>query len=798
MLSINTNLSSLIAQNSMRTSTNKLNQAIERMTTGSKINHASDNAANYSISTNMQTRMSALRVAEDNTLQGLEMLNTASETLGMMSDLASRLRSLATQAQNGTYDATSLSAINAEAHSITGELNRLFKTASYNGIKLLDSYRIEIPDGIGADVSIPASSPGSRTVTPQTTAITHSYNEFIDNPITYSDAEVAAMTSISEVTDSFTSGKTYSISSAVELEKLATLVNNGIDTTNITFVLGNDIDLSSISNWTPIGNASKTFKGTFDGNGHVISDLTIADGNYRGLFGYLEGATVVNLAISNCDITGYQFAGGVSAYAENTIISNCYVEGELAVKNQILGGLVGQTSNCTISNCYVDADLTFKSGGHGSTIGGLVGACGGGTVTGCYSIGSLVVNRGEGGGCFARAASIISNCYSKMNITGKSSAEYVGGFAGHISTGANVENCYSTGNVVSEGNITGGFVGFYADGTIRNCYSKSNVTSTGEYTGGFCGKMATKNLYDCIATGNVAGNTYVGGLTGYSTGLASNCSASGNVKGSSYVGGLIGYQLGHATRIINCTAKGSVTADNYVGGLVGLVRTYDNINNSAAITNSVSLGEVNGNNAVGSFIGGIANTADGINFKELAIANSMSVSSSGTQIGGVYKYADSTLSLLNTYDKSTWTQNIISVRPVINTTTLQIGANAGASTSITFDTKFDYEAFGQIASMSMNDLQIFEVIDGLINSIDEKQVELGAVQNRLESALDEISTQYENLVSSHSTIKDADMAKVSSQYIQQQILQDAGATLLASTQNIQAQNVLGLIQSLRG
>ena len=53
MLSINTNLSSLIAQNSMKTSTDKLNQAIERMTTGFKINRAKDNAANYSISTNM-------------------------------------------------------------------------------------------------------------------------------------------------------------------------------------------------------------------------------------------------------------------------------------------------------------------------------------------------------------------------------------------------------------------------------------------------------------------------------------------------------------------------------------------------------------------------------------------------------------------------------------------------------------------------------------------------------------------------------------------------------------------------
>ena len=66
MLSINTNLSSLIAQRSMKQSTNSLNQAIERMTTGFKINHAKDNAANYSISTNLTTKIGSYNVAEDN------------------------------------------------------------------------------------------------------------------------------------------------------------------------------------------------------------------------------------------------------------------------------------------------------------------------------------------------------------------------------------------------------------------------------------------------------------------------------------------------------------------------------------------------------------------------------------------------------------------------------------------------------------------------------------------------------------------------------------------------------------
>jgi flagellin len=70
--------------------------------------------------------------------------------------------------------------------------------------------------------------------------------------------------------------------------------------------------------------------------------------------------------------------------------------------------------------------------------------------------------------------------------------------------------------------------------------------------------------------------------------------------------------------------------------------------------------------------------------------------------------------------------------------------------------------------------------DSLIAMVNEKQTLYGAVENRLMSVLDEISTQYENLVSSRSTIRDADMSEVSSEYIRQQILQQASATLMST------------------
>ena len=95
MLSINTNLSSLIAQRSMKTSTLLLNQAIERMSTGFKVNHAKDNAAAYSIITDMDTKIGAYQVAEDNVAMGLDMLTTATDSLDLIYEKLTRLRDLA-------------------------------------------------------------------------------------------------------------------------------------------------------------------------------------------------------------------------------------------------------------------------------------------------------------------------------------------------------------------------------------------------------------------------------------------------------------------------------------------------------------------------------------------------------------------------------------------------------------------------------------------------------------------------------------------------------------------------------
>ena len=136
-LTINTNISSLIAQRSLLDSTNALNAAIEKMTTGYKINHSKDSAAGYAIAKLWETQLSSLDVASDNAAMGLDMLTTAEGTYDLLIDHIQRVRDLTEQAANGTYGTSSLEAINKEIKVRFEEIDRIAKNAEFNGVELM-------------------------------------------------------------------------------------------------------------------------------------------------------------------------------------------------------------------------------------------------------------------------------------------------------------------------------------------------------------------------------------------------------------------------------------------------------------------------------------------------------------------------------------------------------------------------------------------------------------------------------------------------------------------------------------
>ena len=148
-LTINTNVSSIIAQRNLNNATNNLNQSIERMSTGYKINHAKDNAAGYSISNQWNTQLGSLDVAADNAATGSDLLTTAEQTYGLLTEHLQRIRDLTEQAANGTYGSSSLKAIQSEVVARLQEINRIAGNAEFNGIKLMSYTK----DGDGSGVT---------------------------------------------------------------------------------------------------------------------------------------------------------------------------------------------------------------------------------------------------------------------------------------------------------------------------------------------------------------------------------------------------------------------------------------------------------------------------------------------------------------------------------------------------------------------------------------------------------------------------------------------------------------------
>ena len=154
-LTINTNMGSLIVQNNLNNATNALNQSIERMTTGYKINTAGDDAAGYAVATGMETDLSSTSVAQSNVALGSSLLSVAESNYDIMITHMQRIRDLTEQAANGTYGDDSIEAINAEITARFAEIDRISENAEYNGIKLLNGSigadGINLQVGIGSD-----------------------------------------------------------------------------------------------------------------------------------------------------------------------------------------------------------------------------------------------------------------------------------------------------------------------------------------------------------------------------------------------------------------------------------------------------------------------------------------------------------------------------------------------------------------------------------------------------------------------------------------------------------------------
>ena len=363
-----------------------------------------------------------------------------------------------------------------------------------------------------------------------------------------------------------------------------------------------------------------TFSGSLDGKGNVISGIS------RPLFSQLDGVggtvTIENLELRAIDtVEGVLGSGMLAVAAENSVISNVNIEGNVTSESVNIGGLIGSATNVNLIDVHSSAGVVsnISISPNGAT-GGLIGELNG-ILDG--------FNR-------------ITNSSSSMNVTTNSAS--IGGLIGSFSTSTGtIENSFASGDVSGNNNV-GGLLGI-SYGTVLNSYAESDVTATYSGAGGLIGIQSGGAVMNSSASGRVEGSSSVGGLIGQmdinyfadnAEPVIQNSMIAGQVIGTSQVGGLVGAGYGSIT---NSKFSGTVEGATSVGGLAGVFYgTIENSYASASIEGSVE--------KIGGLVGQLISSTS-----PASIENSYSVGtieSNGEAVGGLVGYTSNS-SINNSY-----------------------------------------------------------------------------------------------------------------------------------------------------
>ena len=227
---------------------------------------------------------------------------------------------------------------------------------------------------------------------------------------------------------------------------------------SLNCTLTHDIDLSG-TEWEPVGDRNNVYTGTFDGNGHTISNLTITKENLSfgddcGMFGRVgTNATIQDLTLESVrlNVGADGIPIGALVGSNQGTISNCKVSGNISVTNnemQYVGGIVGWMESGVIQYCHSSASI---QGGNSEYVGGVLG-------------GEYIT------------ATVIKGCSFSGSVTGN---RFVGGIVGYCRSFDKKTACYSTGSLSSTGGFAGGIVGALQFTSEANACYWSNFDGEG-------------------------------------------------------------------------------------------------------------------------------------------------------------------------------------------------------------------------------------------------------------------------------------------------------------------------------
>jgi len=336
---INTNLSAVAAQNSLRTSALSQTTAMERLSSGIRINSAKDDAAGLAISTRMTANIRGLAAAIRNANDGISLTQTAEGSLSSISDNLQRIRELAVQSANTGNNDSDRGALNNEARQLISEIDRVANNSAFNGIKLLDgsfqNQSLQVGAGNDSNDRI-AISIGSAKVSALGIGSNSSYSKTLamgtSVPTTVLNNGDLSINN-TQIGASVSDGVSYQNANASALAKAAA-INAASGLTGVTATVGQTTVVASVA-----GNTSAIAAGDVFINGVAIDAIGLATGAIdRGT----QTAAAINAKSSQTGVTA-------TASTATGIVTLLAADGRNITVSSTAAGGAGTGLNSTVT-----------------------------------------------------------------------------------------------------------------------------------------------------------------------------------------------------------------------------------------------------------------------------------------------------------------------------------------------------------------------------------------------------------------------------------------------------------------
>lgn len=707
---INTNLKALDAQESMRMSNLAMSQAMERLSTGKKINSAKDDAAGLAITNRMTSQIRGFAKAIQNTNDAISMAQTAEGALGNVGDILQRMRELAVQSSSGTNNSTDRASLQQEVSQLKAQIDQIANTTNHNSIKLLDgsAQNVVIQTGVksGETMAIGFDSMKAK------------------------DIGVGSRASLSSI------GGIYSANSNFDSFSAGALLLNGV-------LVGASLALDDPNSPSTAASASAIAKAA------AINKVSAQSGVYAKANANVVSGAAMNAAALSGTIT----INGISTTTFSTG-TDATLNRQLTVN--AINAISGQTGVTATDTGDVETGVTLTAADGRNIVVAL------NTLTSATTgIASANTNIGS---------------YSLYTLDGRDiNVSYRDG---------------TQGNDVQ--NQVGLRVGTYkADQAIVTSYKRTNPAAATAPTSALQGLMNGNSMIingiaigAAMTTDDTASQGASGGpLSSVASSTAIAIAAAINRK--SALTGVTATAAPNVIRGTGFTSTSTTSASVYLNGVTfdvntisrdGVINSFNSVSGRTGVVASAS----------GSGIQLIA--ADGRNIN---IGTSATVASLGLSDVTVGSAATSAAAITFLSQVTLTSDNAFKIEAGSNGVTnlenlgFRQGTFGGTDNGLKVNQIDVSTSFG--ASLAIT------AIDAAINTVSAAQAKSGALGNRLDVIVNNLSESSQNMQASRSRILDTDYAVETTNLAKQQIIQQAATAMLAQA-NQSSQSILSLLK----